>query len=275
MLSLLVVCCRRHKQASKLGFPLKMLAAAQAPEARQPEAAKEIRLCTQSSDPDLAPWLLWALGGAPNVAVAELLLPRIPTGLLVMPNLAHLVLRAHVIDPADIQSALQAAPNLETLLLGRDWCIDEPPQDETIFEWDFSATSRLRHLFLEHIRPLSLTVPEGCTVSLRGELPDLNAMFGRPKWKLHGGRLHILEAWGRCRSGLAAKYPHVTANLAGDIAPAVYETLTIAMCAPCGSHLGHAGGQGLLTEIVDADIASTGVSSTENPRDNCCVRMPQ
>ncbi|BDA45203.1 hypothetical protein COCOBI_06-6860 [Coccomyxa sp. Obi] len=207
---------RKHQQARKLGFPLKMMAAVQAPESQQPQAAKEFRLCTQSRDPDLAPWLLWALGGMPNVTVAELLLPGIPTGLPVMPKLAHLVLRAHVINPADVQSLLQAAPNLEKLLLGRDWCIDQPPQDEVHFDLDFSTTGRLRHLSLEHIRPLSLIVPEGCTVSLQGELRELHAMFGRPEWKLHGGCLHMLEAWGTCHSGLAAEYPHVTTNLAGE-----------------------------------------------------------
>ncbi len=206
-----------------------MMAAVEAPDSQQPQKAKEFRLCTQSRDPDLDSWLLWALGGAANVAVAELLLPKIPKNLPAMPNLAHLVLRAHVINPADVQSALHAAPNLETLLLGRDWCIDQPPQEEVHFDLDFSTVGRLRHLSLEDIHPLSLTVPEGCTVSLRGKLPELNAMFGRPEWKLHGGCLHTLEAWGYCKRGLAAQYPHLTNNLAGKNALAVCTTLTMAM----------------------------------------------
>ena len=133
-----------------------------------------------------------------------------------MPNLAHLLLGAQGTCLTDIQSALQAAPNLETLLLGRDWCLDQAPNDD-ITVWDMVLPPRLQHfiiiiiilreqhLSLEYIYPSSLTVPEGCTVSFKGKLKELDGMFGAAGWKLPGGCLKMLDAYGFCDNGLASE----------------------------------------------------------------------
>ncbi len=206
------LCCRSHDQAKMLDYPLGMMAAATAPEAQQPAHAQLLQIATNSSDPDLAPWLCWLLAGAQKLAAAELNIPFIPPGLPVMPNLAHLILRCQRTCLADIQSALQAAPNLETLLLGQDWCWEEPPTDDST-AWDIIVPPRLRHLSLENICPSSLSLPAGCTVSFSGQLRELEGMFGAAGWKLRGGRLKMLDAVGFCHGGLAFKYPNVAVNL--------------------------------------------------------------
>lgn len=205
---------RSHEQAKMLGYPLGMMAAATAPEAQQPAEATVLQIATNSSDPDLDPWLCRLLAGAPNLAVAELNLPRIPPGIPAMPNLAHLLLRAQRTCLADIQSALQAAPNLKTLLLGQDWCLDQAPNDD-ITAWDMVLPPRLQHLSLEYIYPSSFTVPEGCTISFTGMLKELDGMFGAAGWKLRGGCLKMLDAYGFCNNGLASVYPSLVANLSG------------------------------------------------------------
>ncbi|BDA45204.1 hypothetical protein COCOBI_06-6870 [Coccomyxa sp. Obi] len=203
---------RSHEQAEMLGYPLNMMAATEAPDAQRPEQATLLRIATGTCDPSLAPWLCWVLAGAPNLAVCELHIPHIPPGLPLMPNLAHLVLRAKQLRPADVQSALQALPNLQTLLLSREW-VHDTSDDASRLACHFVAPASLKSLCLECICPASLTLPEQCMLHLTGMLRDLNAMFGAADWKLRGGCLKSVDAWGHCRKGLAFHYPHLVANL--------------------------------------------------------------